>query len=160
MEQAAVSPANLLPGIGFSPDKMLQARLFSYGDTQRHRLGVNLRQSASANPFSLIANHQHAFAADRHNVVPIAILPLVHGTTEAAPHAAFWEAVTSNAINPPAQPPSCPDDVCSGYGCTGVKNLKIAPRGSFASTHNRPPCASMIERQIDRPIPKPVGLVV
>ncbi len=41
VEQAAFSPANLVPGIGLSPDKMLQARLFSYGDTQRHRLGVN-----------------------------------------------------------------------------------------------------------------------
>jgi catalase len=40
-EQAAFSPANIVPGIGFSPDKMLQARLFSYGDTQRYRLGVN-----------------------------------------------------------------------------------------------------------------------
>jgi catalase len=40
-EQAAFSPANVVPGIGFSPDKMLQARLFSYGDTQRYRLGVN-----------------------------------------------------------------------------------------------------------------------
>ena len=34
MEQAAFSPANVVPGIGFSPDQMLQARLFSYGDTQ------------------------------------------------------------------------------------------------------------------------------
>lgn len=41
VEQAAFSPANVVPGIGFSPDKMLQARLFSYGDTQRYRLGVN-----------------------------------------------------------------------------------------------------------------------
>ena len=41
VEQAAFSPANTVPGIGFSPDKMLQARLFSYGDTQRYRLGVN-----------------------------------------------------------------------------------------------------------------------
>lgn len=41
VEQAAFSPANLVPGIGFSPDKMLQARLFSYGDAQRYRLGVN-----------------------------------------------------------------------------------------------------------------------
>src|SRR6266850_2400230 len=40
-EQAAFSPANIVPGIGFSPDKMLQGRLFSYGDTQRYRLGVN-----------------------------------------------------------------------------------------------------------------------
>ena len=41
VEQAAFSPANIVPGIGFSPDRMLQARLFSYGDTQRYRLGVN-----------------------------------------------------------------------------------------------------------------------
>jgi len=41
VEQAAFTPANIVPGIGFSPDKMLQARLFSYGDAQRYRLGVN-----------------------------------------------------------------------------------------------------------------------
>ena len=41
VEQAAFSPANVVPGIGFSPDKMLQARLFSYPDAQRYRLGVN-----------------------------------------------------------------------------------------------------------------------
>ena len=41
IEQAAFNPANVVPGIGFSPDKMLQGRLFSYGDAQRYRLGVN-----------------------------------------------------------------------------------------------------------------------
>ncbi len=41
VEQAAFNPGNLVPGIGFSPDKMLQGRLFSYGDAQRYRLGVN-----------------------------------------------------------------------------------------------------------------------
>lgn len=41
VEQAAFNPANVVPGVGFSPDKMLQARLFSYGDAQRYRLGVN-----------------------------------------------------------------------------------------------------------------------
>jgi catalase len=44
VEQAAFSPANVVPGIGFSPDRMLQGRLFSYGDTQRYRLGVNYPQ--------------------------------------------------------------------------------------------------------------------
>ncbi|MGA2883474.1 MAG: catalase [Bryobacteraceae bacterium] len=44
VEQAAFSPATVVPGIGFSPDKMLQARLFSYGDTHRYRLGVNFNQ--------------------------------------------------------------------------------------------------------------------
>ncbi|MFI3302097.1 MAG: catalase [Rikenellaceae bacterium] len=41
VEQAAFNPQNIVDGIGFSPDKMLQGRLFSYGDAQRYRLGVN-----------------------------------------------------------------------------------------------------------------------
>jgi catalase len=41
VEQASFSPAHIVPGIGFSPDKMLQARLFSYSDAARYRLGVN-----------------------------------------------------------------------------------------------------------------------
>lgn len=44
VEQAAFTPANIVPGIGFSPDKMLQGRLFSYGDAQRYRLGINHHQ--------------------------------------------------------------------------------------------------------------------
>jgi len=41
VEQAAFNPAHFGPGIGPSPDKMLQGRLFSYGDTHRYRLGAN-----------------------------------------------------------------------------------------------------------------------
>ncbi|EAJ2032655.1 catalase [Campylobacter coli] len=41
VEQAAFSPSNIVPGIGFSPDKMLQARIFSYPDAQRYRIGTN-----------------------------------------------------------------------------------------------------------------------
>lgn len=41
VEQSAFSPANVVPGISFSPCKMLQARIFSYGDAHRYRLGVN-----------------------------------------------------------------------------------------------------------------------
>ncbi|AYP93010.1 catalase [Salmonella enterica subsp. enterica serovar Bredeney] len=44
VEQLAMNPANVVPGIGFSPDKMLQGRLFSYGDAHRYRLGVNHHQ--------------------------------------------------------------------------------------------------------------------
>ncbi|MDY0088547.1 MAG: catalase, partial [Coriobacteriia bacterium] len=44
VEQAAFNPANVVPGVGFSPDRMLQGRLFSYGDAQRYRLGVNHHQ--------------------------------------------------------------------------------------------------------------------
>ena len=41
VEQAAFAPSNVVPGISFSPDKMLQARVFSYADAHRYRLGVN-----------------------------------------------------------------------------------------------------------------------
>lgn len=44
IEQAAFSPANFVPGIEPSPDKLLQGRIFSYPDTQRHRLGPNFAQ--------------------------------------------------------------------------------------------------------------------
>jgi catalase len=41
-EQSAFAPANLVPGIEASPDRMLQGRLFSYSDTQRYRIGANV----------------------------------------------------------------------------------------------------------------------
>jgi catalase len=41
VEQAAFEPKNIVPGMGYSPDKMLQARLVSYPDAHRYRLGVN-----------------------------------------------------------------------------------------------------------------------
>lgn len=41
-EQSAFAPANLIPGIEPSPDRMLQGRLFSYSDTQRYRIGANV----------------------------------------------------------------------------------------------------------------------
>jgi catalase len=41
VEQAAFAPANIVPGMGYSPDKMLQGRLLSYPDAHRYRLGVN-----------------------------------------------------------------------------------------------------------------------
>jgi catalase len=44
IEQAAFEPANVVPGIGFSPDKMLQNRILSYPDAHRYRLGVNYHQ--------------------------------------------------------------------------------------------------------------------
>ncbi len=54
VEQSAFNPACVVPGIGFSPDRMLQGRLFAYGDAQRYRLGVNhhlIPVNASRCPF-------------------------------------------------------------------------------------------------------------
>ncbi len=44
VEQASFAPSSVVPGIGFSPDKMLLGRVFSYADTQRYRIGPNYQQ--------------------------------------------------------------------------------------------------------------------
>jgi catalase len=44
IEQAAFSPANMVPGMGMSPDKMLLGRNFAYADAQRYRIGTNFQQ--------------------------------------------------------------------------------------------------------------------
>ena len=56
VEQAAFNPANIVPGVGYSPDKMLQGRLFSYGDTQRYRLGINHSQLPVNAPIVPVSN--------------------------------------------------------------------------------------------------------
>lgn len=58
-EQSAFTPANLVPGMQPSMDKMLQGRLFSYADTHRHRLGGNYEQIPINCPFrSKVSNGQ------------------------------------------------------------------------------------------------------
>ena len=52
VEQAAFSPSNIVPGISFSPDKMLQARIFSYPDAQRYRIGTHYAQLDVNRPVS------------------------------------------------------------------------------------------------------------
>lgn len=57
IEQAAFNPANIVPGIGFSPDKMLQGRLFAYGDAHRYRLGANFENLPVNAPRCPVHNH-------------------------------------------------------------------------------------------------------
>jgi catalase len=57
VEQAAFKPSALVPGIGPSPDKMLQARLMSYADTHLHRLGANHHQVPVNRPRAPVANY-------------------------------------------------------------------------------------------------------
>jgi catalase len=57
IEQAAFSPSNIVPGIGFSPDKMLQARIFSYADAHRHRLGTHYEALPVNAPHSPVHNY-------------------------------------------------------------------------------------------------------
>jgi catalase len=57
VEQAAFEPANMVPGIGPSPDKMLLGRLFSYPDTHRHRIGTNYLQLPINRPRSAVNSY-------------------------------------------------------------------------------------------------------
>jgi catalase len=58
VEQAAFSPSNIVPGIGFSPDKMLQARIFAYADAHRQRLGTHY-EALPVNAPRCVVNHYH-----------------------------------------------------------------------------------------------------
>ncbi|MBN3940463.1 MAG: catalase [Nostoc sp.] len=58
VEQAAFSPSAVVPGISFSPDKMLQARIFSYPDAQRYRLGGNYQQLPVNQPKCPVMHYQ------------------------------------------------------------------------------------------------------
>ncbi|MGH8780604.1 catalase [Paraburkholderia sp.] len=94
VEQAAFTPANVVPGIGFSPDRLLQGRLFSYGDTQRYRLGVNHHQipvNASRCPFQHSFHRDGAMRADGN----------LGGTANYEPNRFGDFAQDRNAIEPP-----------------------------------------------------------
>jgi catalase len=58
VEQAAFSPANVVPGMGYSPDKMLQGRLFAYHDAQLYRVGTNHQQLPVNRPRCPVHNQQ------------------------------------------------------------------------------------------------------
>jgi len=58
VEQSAFAPSNTVPGIGLSPDKMLQGRILAYPDAHRYRLGVNYELIPVNKPLSNVNNHQ------------------------------------------------------------------------------------------------------
>ena len=70
VEQLAFSPSNIVPGISFSPDKMLQARIFSYADAHRYRLGTHYEMLPVNRPRVPVRNY-HADGPMRFNA-PIA----------------------------------------------------------------------------------------
>ena len=87
IEQAAFSPSNIVPGIGFSPDKVLQARVFSYADAHRYRLGTHYEE-LPVNAPKCPVHHYHKDGAMR-------FFPTRHGNTDA-----YYEP---NSFGRPAQ---------------------------------------------------------
>lgn len=86
IEQAAFNPSNLVPGTGLSPDKMLQARAFSYADTHRYRIGTNYQQLPVNQPQAEV----HSYSKDgamryRHNGNQPVYAPNSYGGPKADP---------------------------------------------------------------------------
>ncbi|MFA5900951.1 MAG: catalase [Hyphomicrobium sp.] len=75
IEQAAFSPSNIIPGLGFSPDKMLQARIFSYADAHRYRLGTHY-EHLPVNAARCPVHHYHKDG-------PMRFFPQMTGNTDA-----------------------------------------------------------------------------
>lgn len=67
VEQAALAPTNIVPGMGFSPDKMLQARIFAYPDAQRYRIGSNYQQLPVNKPRCPFHHYQRGGAMNTDN---------------------------------------------------------------------------------------------
>lgn len=89
IEMAAFSPSNIIPGISFSPDKMLQARIFSYADAHRYRLGTHY-EALPINAPKCPVHHYHKDGAMR-------FFPSTTGTPDA-----FYEP---NSFNGPVENP-------------------------------------------------------
>jgi catalase len=96
IEQAAFEPNNLVPGIGVSPDKMLLARLFSYSDAHRARLGVNYRQIPVNRPKAPVHSYSKDGAMRVVNVSDPVYAPNSKGGPQADglryPEVAVWNA--------------------------------------------------------------------
>jgi catalase len=86
VEQAGFSPANLVPGTGLSPDKMLMGRIFSYHDTHLHRIGANYEQLPINSPkVDVHSYNKDAAMAYHHAGAQAVYAPNSHGGPEADP---------------------------------------------------------------------------
>jgi catalase len=96
IEQAAFEPNNMVPGIGPSPDKMLLARLFSYADAHRARLGVNYKQIVVNQPKVPVHSYSKDGAMRIHNVSDPVYAPNSKGGPKADgqryPQVEVWNA--------------------------------------------------------------------
>ena len=96
IEQAAFEPNNMVPGTGVSPDKMLLARVISYADAHRARLGVNYKQIPVNVPKSPVNSYTKGGAMRMHNVSDPVYAPNSKGGAKPDPSAYpadnVWEA--------------------------------------------------------------------
>jgi len=107
IEQSAFSPSNIVPGIGFSPDKMLQARIFAYADAHRYRVGTHY-EALPVNRPKVEVHSYHADGPMRFNA-PV-------GTD------AYYEP---NSFNGPKEDPSAKEPPLAIHGDAERYNHRI-----------------------------------
>ena len=118
-----MGPASVVPGISFSPDKMLQGRLFFYGDAHRYRLGVNHHQIPVNAPSPRCPFHNYhrddAMRVDGNSGDDITYEPNSYGE--------FQESV--DAIEPPYNISGAADH----WNPKGRQRLLLSTQGTFRS---------------------------
>jgi catalase len=95
VEQVAFSPANVVPGLGYSPDKMLQGRLFAYHDAQLYRVGTNHQQLPVNRPRCPVMHNQRDGSMALENFGPHPN----YGTVQAQGLPAAPEAVSDGPLS-------------------------------------------------------------
>ena len=135
VEQAAFEPANMVPGIGPSPDRMLLGRLFSYPDTHRHRIGANYLQLPINRPQSPVHtyNKDGAMRYDHTGGAPV-YAPNSYGGPRAEPSRypdPSWDA--TGEIVRTAQELHSEDDDYGQAGALYREVLSQADRQNLAS---------------------------
>jgi catalase len=158
IEQAAFSPANLVPGVEASPDKLLQGRLFSYPDTQRHRLGANYALlPVNACPFhkGSIANYQRdgAMRTDCNGGPSANYSPNRHGGPVADPRAGEARVALGAAAGRTPYPAARRAELADDYEQAGLlyRVLSEAERARLAANvagHMRGIDRDVMRRQI------------
>jgi catalase len=138
IEQAAFSPANTVPGIDISPDKMLMARVFSYPDAHRYRLGTNYNELPVNAPHAAAVHSYTQDGAARHGFKPAsapAYAPNSFGGPVADPAAAGeggWE--TDGALIRAAATRHAEDDDFGQAGTLYRKVFTDAQKARFLDT--------------------------
>ncbi len=133
IEQAAFSPSNLVPGIDISPDKMLMARVFSYPDAQRNRIGTNYNQLPVNQPHaSHVTTYMHEGSMQYHSTTPM------HGSTPRTPSAGPQPSrpVPARAAGRPTASWFAPRRPCAARTATSARPERCTATSSPPSPRN------------------------
>jgi len=133
VEQAAFEPANMVPGIGPSPDKMLLGRLFSYPDTHRHRIGTNYLQLPVNQPRTAVHSYNRDGAMRYRNPADPVYAPNSYGGPRADPQVMEPGWAVSGEMVRAAYTRRREDDDFGQPGSLYRKVLDEAARGRLAA---------------------------